>query len=111
MVECVFDHVRNWLVCALQTEEDTGSEYALSLRLADCEDLVFTNLFTIRICQSIFATPMPATWKRCREIRFRWVHIFTGRDAIRRYGSRRRSQSDRRKRSGLCVLPSDVQNR
>lgn len=76
-VECVFDHVRNWLVCALQTEEDTGSEYALSLRLADCEDLVFTNLFQYRIMSIDIRHPYASYVERCREIRFRGVHIFS----------------------------------
>lgn len=76
-VECVFERARGWRIHALQTEEDTGSEYALSLRLTDCADLEFANLFQYRIMAIDIPHPQATVIERSCGIRFRGVHIFS----------------------------------
>lgn len=76
--EVVLRHVRGWRFLALQTEENLGSEQSLALRLEQCRDVAFANLFLYRDSRIAVTHPHAVTVEGCRDIVFRGVHSFSG---------------------------------
>ena len=67
----------NWRLAAVQTEEELGSENACSLRLSDCRDVEFVNLFQYRVQAIEDPYPYAGYADRCRNLRVLGQHVFS----------------------------------
>jgi hypothetical protein len=74
--EIKFDHVENWDVNALQTEEEAGeSPEALSLELDFCRNITIANYHGYRVTRSRAPFPAAVRIYQSSEIHFRNVHV------------------------------------
>lgn len=76
-VEVVMENVSNWRIAALQTEENLGSEYAASIRLENCHDIEFGNLFQYRVQAITVQHPHAAVINNCKDLSFNGIHCFS----------------------------------
>ena len=76
-IEVVMENVSNWLHVGLQTEENLGSEYASSIHMVNCHDVVFTNLFQYRVQAIQDRHPYGSIINNCKNIQFLGVHVFS----------------------------------
>jgi len=76
-IEVVLERVANWKIAALQTEENLGSEYAASLRLEDCRDVEFVNLFQYRVQAIDIQHPYAADIRNCKNLTIHGIHCFS----------------------------------
>jgi sugar lactone lactonase YvrE len=79
--EVILDHVENWNVIALQTEEERlESGFALSVEISQSRNITIANYFAYRVTSSYQPYPNAISVSQSRDIRFRNVHVFsTGR--------------------------------
>jgi hypothetical protein len=76
--EVVTDHVANWQIYALQTEEERGeSGFALPLDIRDSHDITFANLHMYRVVSSYQPFPYAITVNNSENIRFRNLHCYS----------------------------------
>ena len=75
--EVVLRRVANWRLVAIQTEEELGDENACSLRLSDCRDVEFVNLFQYRVQAIEDQYPYAGYADRCRNLRVSGQHVFS----------------------------------
>ncbi len=75
--EVVLRNAANWLLAALQTEEELGCENACSLRLSDCRNVEFVNLFQYRVQALEEQYPCAGYADRCRDVRISGQHVFS----------------------------------
>lgn len=75
--ELVLRNVANWRLVAVQTEEELGDENACSLRLSDCRDVEFVNLFQYRVQAIEDQYPYAGYADRCRNLRVSGQHVFS----------------------------------
>ncbi len=74
--EIKFDHVENWDLNALQTEEEAGeSPEALSLELDWCRNITIANYHGYRVTRSRAPFPAAVRIYESSEIYFRNVHV------------------------------------
>ncbi len=76
-VEVVLENVANWKIIALQTEENLGSEYACSIRMENCRDLEFANLFQYRVQAIGIEHPNATVINNCRNLTMNGIHCFS----------------------------------
>jgi hypothetical protein len=76
-IEVVMENVANWRMIALQTEENLGSEYASSIHMVDCYDVVFANLFQYRVQAIQKRHPYATLLDNCKNVQFLGVHVFS----------------------------------
>jgi len=76
--EVVLDHVSNWQIYALQTEEERGEGgFALPLDIRDSSNITLANLHMYRVVSSYQPFPYAITVTNSRNIRFRNVHCYS----------------------------------
>ena len=75
--EVVLDHVANWKIVSLQTEENLGSEYACSIEMNDCFDIEFFNLFQYRVQAIDIQHPYASHIVNSKRIKLNGVHVFS----------------------------------
>ena len=75
--EVVLEHVSNWKIFALQTEENLGSEQACSIRIDHCRDLEITNLFQYRVQAIVSDAPYAAYINDCENLDIHGIHCFS----------------------------------
>ena len=76
-VEVVLEHVSNWKIIALQTEENLGSEQACSIRMDHCRDLEIANLFQYRVQAIGTESPYAAYINDCENVDIHGIHCFS----------------------------------
>jgi sugar lactone lactonase YvrE len=76
--EVVLDHVSNWRIYALQTEEERGeSGFALPLDIRDSSNITVANLHMYRVVSSYQPFPYAIRVSGSKDIRLRNVHCYT----------------------------------
>jgi hypothetical protein len=75
--EVELEKVENWEFYALQTEANLGGEKAVAVRLRDCRNLMFANLFVYRVMAMREPHPHAVRLSGCEAITFRGVHSFS----------------------------------
>jgi sugar lactone lactonase YvrE len=76
--EVILDHVSNWQIYALQTEEERGeSGFALPLDIRDSSNITFANLHMYRVVSSYQPFPNAITVSNSNDIRFRNLHCYS----------------------------------
>jgi pectate lyase-like protein/SMP-30/gluconolaconase/LRE-like protein len=76
--EAVLDHVSNWQIYALQTEEERGEgSFALPLDIRSSSNITFANLHMYRVVSSYQPFKYAVTVANSRNIRFRNVHCYS----------------------------------
>jgi hypothetical protein len=76
--EVVLDHVSNWQIFALQTEEERGEGgYALPLDIRDSRNITLANLHMYRVVSSYQPFPYAVKVTNSTNIRFRNVHCYS----------------------------------
>jgi Pectate lyase superfamily protein/SMP-30/Gluconolactonase/LRE-like region len=76
--EVVLDHVSNWRIYALQTEEERGeSAFALPLDIRDSSNVTFANLHMYRVVSSYQPFLYAVQVSSSRNIRFRNIHCYS----------------------------------
>jgi sugar lactone lactonase YvrE len=76
--EVVLDHVSNWRIYALQTEEERGeSGFALPLDIRDSSNITVANLHMYRVVGSYQPFPYAIRISGSKDIRLRNVHCYT----------------------------------
>ena len=76
--EVVLDHVSNWQIYALQTEEEWGeSGFAVPLEIRNSSDITIANLLMYRVVHSFQPFPYAIKLTESRNIRFRNVHCYS----------------------------------
>jgi hypothetical protein len=76
--EVVLDHVSNWQIYALQTEEERGEGgFALPLDVRDSSNITFANLHMYRVVSSYQPFKYAITIANSTNIRFRNVHCYS----------------------------------
>lgn len=76
--EVVLDHVSNWRIYALQTEEERGeSGFALPLDIRDSSNITVANLHMYRVVSSYQPFPYAIRISGSQDIRLRNVHCYT----------------------------------
>ncbi|MGA8110462.1 MAG: SMP-30/gluconolactonase/LRE family protein, partial [Acidobacteriaceae bacterium] len=74
--EAVLDHVKNWEILALQTEEERGeSGFALPLSIRDSENITIANYHGYRVVSSYQPFPNAIEVSESKEVHFRNVHV------------------------------------
>lgn len=76
--ETQFHHASNWIVYALQTEEENpaGAD-AFSVDLKDAHQMLFANLFMYRVSRNVFPKLNAVESANSSDIRFENVHDFS----------------------------------
>lgn len=76
--EVQFHHAADWIVYALQTEEEkpNGAE-ALPLEFIDSHDITFANLFDYRVSRNVIPQPTAAAATSSENIHFANMHVFS----------------------------------
>lgn len=68
----------NWLLCALQTEEERGeSSFALPLQIQDSSNITVANLNMYRVVSVFQPFPCAVNVSGSHDIRFRGVHCYS----------------------------------
>jgi len=76
--EVVLDHVSNWQIYALQTEEERGeSGFAMPLEIRNSSDLTVANLHMYRVVSSFQPFPYAIKLIESKNIHFRNVHCYS----------------------------------
>jgi hypothetical protein len=76
--EVVLDHVSNWQIFALQTEEERGeSGFALPLEIRNSSNITVANLHMYRVVSSYQPFPNAIEVTNSENIRFRNVHCYS----------------------------------
>jgi sugar lactone lactonase YvrE len=76
--EVVLDHVSNWQIYALQTEEERGEGgFALPLEIRNSSDITFGNLHMYRVVSSYQPFPYAIKITDSNQLRFRNVHVYS----------------------------------
>jgi hypothetical protein len=76
--EVVLDHVSNWQIYALQTEEERGEGgFALPLDIRDSSNITFANLHMYRVVSANQPFQYAVTVTNSSNIRFRNVHCYS----------------------------------
>jgi sugar lactone lactonase YvrE len=76
--EVVLDHVSNWRIYALQTEEERGeSGFALPLDIRDSSNITVANLHMYRVVSSYQPFPYAIRVSGSKDIRLRNVHCYS----------------------------------
>jgi sugar lactone lactonase YvrE len=76
--EVVLDHVSNWQIYALQTEEERGeSGFAVPLEIRNSSDITVANLHMYRVVSSFQPFPYAIKLIESRNIHFRNVHCYS----------------------------------
>jgi hypothetical protein len=76
--EVVLDHVSNWQIFALQTEEERGEGgYALPFDIRDSSNITVANLHMYRVVSSYQPFPYAIEVTNSKNIRFRNVHCYS----------------------------------
>lgn len=76
--EVVLDHVSNWELYALQTEEERGEGgFCLPLDIRDSSHITIANLHMYRVVSSYQPYPYAIKVTHSRDIRLRNVHIYS----------------------------------
>src|ERR1022692_3532856 len=76
--EVVLDHVSNWQIYALQTEEERGEGgFALPLDIRDSSNITLANLHMYRVVSAYQPFPHAVTVTNSRNIRFRNLHCYS----------------------------------
>jgi sugar lactone lactonase YvrE len=76
--EVVLDHVSNWQLFALQTEEERGeSGFCLPLDIRNSNNITIANLHMYRVVSSYQPFPYAIKVTNSRDIRLRNVHIYS----------------------------------
>jgi len=76
--EVVLNHVSNWQIYALQTEEERGEGgFALPLEIRNSRDITFANLHMYRVVSSYQPFPYAIRMMDSKGIRFRNVHCYS----------------------------------
>jgi hypothetical protein len=75
--EVILRNVRGWCFYALQTEENLGSEGAVSLRAEHCRNLLFANYFAYRVMAIRQPHPHAVALTDCTDITWRGLHVFS----------------------------------
>jgi sugar lactone lactonase YvrE len=74
--EAVLDHVKNWEILALQTEEERGeSGFALPVSIRNSENITLANYHGYRVVSSYQPYPNAIEVSDSRGIHFRNVHV------------------------------------
>lgn len=76
-VEVVIENVSNWKIIALQTEENLGSENAVSLVIKDSWDIEIANLFQYRVQAIEVQHPNAAKITNCKNLTIKGIHCFS----------------------------------
>ena len=76
-VELVMERVANWKLYAVQTEENLGSEYACSIRMKDCDNIAFYNLFQYRVQAIDIQHPFAGYADNCKDLQVYGQHVFS----------------------------------
>jgi len=75
-MEVKLDHVANWEIVALQTEEEHGEGgHALPLELANCDHILIANLHSYRVVGSHETFPFGIAISHSTDVRFRNLHM------------------------------------
>ena len=76
--EVVLDHVSNWQIYALQTEEERGEGgFALPLDIRDSSNITLANLHMYRVVSAHQPFPYAVKVSNSRNIRFRNIHCYS----------------------------------
>ena len=76
--EVVLDHVSNWQLYALQTEEERGeSAFCLPLDIRNSTNITLANLHMYRVVSSYQPFPYAIRISASRDIRLRNVHVYS----------------------------------
>ncbi len=76
--EVVLDHVSNWQIYALQTEEERGEgSFAMPLDIRNSSNITFANLHMYRVVSSYQPFKYAVTVTNSKKIRFRNVHCYS----------------------------------
>jgi len=76
--EVVLDHVSNWQLYALQTEEERGeSGFCLPLDIRNSSNITLANLHMYRVVSSYQPYPYAIRLLNSHDIRFRNVHVYS----------------------------------
>jgi len=76
--EVVLDHVSNWQIYALQTEEERGEEgFALPLDIRDSNNITLANFHIYRVVSSYQPFPHAIAVSNSGNIRFRNLHCYS----------------------------------
>src|SRR4029077_10573006 len=76
--EVVLDHVSNWQIYALQTEEERGeSGFAVPLEIRNSSDITVANLHMYRVVSSFQPFPYAIKLIESKNIHFRNVHCYS----------------------------------
>ena len=75
--ELVMERVANWKLWAVQTEENLGSEYACSIRMKDCDNIAFYNLFQYRVQAIDIQHPFAGYADNCKDLQVYGQHVFS----------------------------------
>jgi len=76
--EVLLDHVSNWQIYALQTEEERGeSGFAVPLEIRNSSDITVANLHMYRVVSSFQPFPYAIKLIESRNIHFRNVHCYS----------------------------------
>jgi sugar lactone lactonase YvrE len=76
--EVVLDHVSNWQIYALQTEEERGeSAFALPLDIRDSRNVTIANLHMYRVVSSYQPFPYAIKVSDSQNIRLRNIHCYS----------------------------------
>jgi hypothetical protein len=76
--EVILDHVSNWQIFALQTEEERGEGgHALPLDIRDSSNIAVANLHMYRVVSSYQPFPHAIEVTNSENIRFRNVHCYS----------------------------------
>ncbi|HEY1263541.1 MAG TPA: glycosyl hydrolase family 28-related protein, partial [Terriglobales bacterium] len=77
-VEVQFHKVQNWMVYALQTEEENpaGAE-AVAIEIEDSQRLMFANTYMYRVSRNVLPKRYAATVRNSSEIAFQNVKVFS----------------------------------
>jgi sugar lactone lactonase YvrE len=76
--EVKLDHVANWEIFALQTEEERGEgPFALPLEIDNSSNVLFANYHSYRVISTYQPFPYAIRVSNSRAIRFRNVHVYS----------------------------------
>jgi pectate lyase-like protein/SMP-30/gluconolaconase/LRE-like protein len=77
-IEVQFFNVRNWEICALQTEEENpAGALANALEIQDSQDLLFANTYMYRVSRNVLPKTPAATVRGSDRITFQNVKVFS----------------------------------
>ncbi|MGA2555402.1 MAG: glycosyl hydrolase family 28-related protein [Verrucomicrobiota bacterium] len=77
-IETQFHNVRNWEICALQTEEENpAGALANAVEIQDSQDLLFANTYMYRVSRNVLPKEHAAIVRRSDRIAFQNVKVFS----------------------------------